>query len=73
MNQMLRDAVMKLPADERAELAQELWESLEPEQHPEITAEEIAILEERLAEHRAHPEWAIPAETVMAELRSKLR
>ena len=73
MNKALRDQVMQLSSDDRLELAFDLWDSLEAEQFREVSAEDIAIAQERLAEHLAHPDEAIPMEIVMAELASRLK
>jgi len=60
---------------ERIELAQELWDSLDPylvaEAFP-LTAEQRAELDRRLAELDANPELGRPWEEVEAELRARL-
>ena len=55
--------LLELPAEERAEIAQALWESLSDEQRgdelpmsPALRAE----IDQRRAEHLANPESAIP-------------
>ena len=61
------DALLKLPASERVDLAMALWESLDEasrEAALELTAEQAAELDRRLAEHRADPSTAIPWEEV---------
>ena len=71
---MLRDTLTKLlelPATERADIAMALWDSLTPgEQEAEfdLTPEQRAELDRRLAEHIADPASAIP----WAEVRQKL-
>lgn len=72
MNQMLRDAVMKLPVEERAALACEIWESLAPEEAP-LTGDQIQELERRLAEHEADPSSAVPLEQLVTELQAMRR
>lgn len=65
-------ALLKLPADERAELAMALWESLddqERESELELTAEQEAEIDRRWAEHVANPESSIPWEEVRRTLR----
>jgi putative addiction module component (TIGR02574 family) len=64
--------LLKLPADERAELAMALWESLsdqERESELELSPEQKAELDRRWAEHLANPESAIPWEEVRRKLR----
>ena len=46
--------LMSLPADEKLELAEELWSSVEENLMP-ITNEELAFAEERLKLHEANP------------------
>lgn len=63
--------LFKLPANERAELAMALWESLtDAEREAELTlsAEQEAELDRRWAEHLEDPTSAIP----WAEVRRKL-
>jgi putative addiction module component (TIGR02574 family) len=64
--------LLKLPADERAELAMALWESLsdgERESELELTPAQTAALDRRWAEHLANPESAVPWEEVRRKLR----
>lgn len=71
---MLRDTLTKLlelPPTERAELAMALWDSLTPaEQEAEfdLTPEQRAELDRRLAEHIADPASAIPWDEVRRKL-----
>lgn len=46
--------LLSLPADEKLELAEELWSSVEENLMP-ITSEELAFAEERLKLHEANP------------------
>jgi putative addiction module component (TIGR02574 family) len=65
-------ALLKLPADERAELAMALWDSLtdrERESELELTAEQQAELDRRWADHLVNPESAILWEEVRRKLR----
>jgi putative addiction module component (TIGR02574 family) len=70
----LTDALTKfleLPATERVDLAMALWDSLTPaEQEPEfdLTPEQRAELDRRLAEHIADPASAVPWEKVRRKL-----
>ena len=71
---MLRDTLTKLldlPATERIDIAMALWESLTPaEQEAEfdLTPEQRAELDRRLAEHIADPASAIPWDEVRRKL-----
>ena len=65
-------SLLKLPADERAELAMALWESLteqDRELELELSSDQKAELDRRWAEHLANPESAIPWEEVRRKLR----
>lgn len=68
MTQETLNALLKLPARERAEIAMALWESLDETQReaefPALTPEETAELERRLNEHLADPSSAVPWEEV---------
>ena len=71
---MLRDTLAKLlelPATERVDIAMALWDSLTPaEQEAEfdLTLEQCAELDRRLAEHIADPASAIPWDEVRRKL-----
>ena len=63
--------LLKLPADDRAQLAMALWESLsdsEREAEFVLTDAQAAELDRRWAEHLANPESAVP----WSEVRRKL-
>ena len=63
--------LLKLPADDRAELAMALWGSLsdsEREAEFALTDAQAAELDRRWAEHLANPESAVP----WSEVRRKL-
>ena len=63
--------LLRLPADERAELAMALWDSLtdrERESELALSSDQKAELERRWAEHLANPESAIPWEEVRRKL-----
>ena len=65
--------LLKLPADERAELAMALWDSLtdqERDSELELSSEQKAELDRRWADHLANPESAIPWEEVHRKLRN---
>lgn len=61
------EKLLELPAEERAELASTLWESLEHEPLP-LTDQEKALLDERLVEAERDPDAWIPWDQVKAEL-----
>lgn len=63
--------IFKLPANERAELAMALWESLadvERDAELTLTSEQEAELERRWAEHLADPSSATPWEEIRRKL-----
>jgi putative addiction module component (TIGR02574 family) len=66
--------LLQLPADERAELALVLWESLSPSERDaelELTPEQAAELDRRWQDHLDHPENSIPWETVRHRLNAQ--
>ena len=64
--------LFKLPAEERLQLAEELWESVAIEQEQSAVPDNVAqILRERWAEYEANPESAIPWEEVKRRLRER--
>jgi len=65
--------LMELTPEERIELAEDLWDSIEPERLPPLTIEELDELDRELAEHRADPRGAQSWETVRAWLQSRRR
>jgi putative addiction module component (TIGR02574 family) len=65
-----------LSAAERIQLAQDLWDSLEPadiDAELPLTDEQKAELDRRLADLEQHPEASIPWEQVRAELEAELQ
>ncbi|MGH2608974.1 MAG: addiction module protein [Tepidiformaceae bacterium] len=70
------EELLKLPPDERIDLAMALWDSVE--NSPEIDAlfpltdAQRAELERRLAEHERNPSSGIPWEEVQRRLRDRL-
>jgi putative addiction module component (TIGR02574 family) len=71
---MLRETLTKLlelPPAERVDLAMALWDSLTPAQQEaefDLTPEQRAELDRRLAEHIADPGSAIPWDEVRRKL-----
>lgn len=68
---LLQEQALRLDPGERYKLLLALWESLAPEDDVPLTAEEIALIEERFADHRANPNDTIPAEEVHRRLKSR--
>lgn len=65
------DALLKLPEDERVDLAMALWASLQDSSREaalELTPEQSAELDRRLQEHVADPSTAVPWEEVRKKL-----
>ena len=63
----VKAALLRLPASERVDLALALWESLDEadrETALDLTAEQAAEFDRRLADHGADPSTAIPWEEV---------
>ena len=63
--------LLKLPANDRAELAIALWESLsdsERESALELSPEQRAELDQRWAEHQQNPASAVPWTDVRRKL-----
>ena len=63
--------LLRLPANQRVEIAMALWESLteaEREAERALTPEQEAELDRRLAEHVANPGSAIPWDEVRRKL-----
>jgi putative addiction module component (TIGR02574 family) len=73
MNQALMQDLLKLPAAERREIAQELLESLEESDLPPLTPEQMEEIDRRLEEHRRDPSTAIPWEEVRDRLRARFK
>lgn len=63
------DRIRRLSVAERVQLAQDIWDTLEPtaESLP-LTEEQKEILDRRLTEHEADPASAIPWESAKARL-----
>jgi putative addiction module component (TIGR02574 family) len=68
----LLEEAMRLPARERLQLIDALWQTLSQEDIP-ITAEERALLDARLADFEANPEDQSPWREVKARLEDRHR
>lgn len=63
--------LLKLPADDRAELALALWDSLSDDERDrvlDLTDQQRAELDRRWTEHLSNPESAVPWADVRAKL-----
>lgn len=67
----LLDELMRLPTEQRLQVGEELWESVISDSGWIPTAEQLAEARRRLEEYRRDPTIAIPAEKVLAGLRSR--
>jgi len=68
------EELLKLPVQERIDLAMALWDSIaEPdrEEHLPLTEAQKAELDRRLAEHDRNPSRGIPWEEVQRRLREQ--
>lgn len=68
----LSDFIELSPA-ERIQLAQDLWDSLEEEDAPPLSPEQIRELDRRLADHDVNPGSAVPWEVVRERLRARFK
>jgi putative addiction module component (TIGR02574 family) len=68
MNKALLAELMELSPSERIELAEDLWESVDPGDLPPLTAEQQQEIERRLAEYARDPSRASSWEEVKARL-----
>jgi putative addiction module component (TIGR02574 family) len=62
---------MRLPREERLQLIEDIWNSVIDDEQWVPTPEQLAEARRRLEEHRRDPSTAIPAERVLARLRSR--
>lgn len=62
------------PLEDQLELVQRVWDRLlDSGWQPELTAEQKAVIDRRLAEHEARPEDATPWEEVRAQALARAR
>ena len=66
------EAIKRLSVTERVQLAQDIWETLQPSA-PELplTEAQATVLDRRLEEHQRDPSSAIPWDEVKARLESE--
>jgi putative addiction module component (TIGR02574 family) len=65
-------AAKALPLEERIELAQGLWEDITGNGYdPDLTPEQAAELDHRLADFEQNPRAGIPLEQVKADMRQR--
>ncbi len=69
--QIVFEAALGLPEDQRAELAERLWQSLGDEPQEEIAAAWVAELQRRLKSVEDGTATLLDGQSVMAELREK--
>jgi putative addiction module component (TIGR02574 family) len=70
MNPEILSELLKLSEAERIQLVQDLWDSIpNGSEALRLPPELLDEMEERLAEHRADPSSAIPADEARARLR----
>jgi putative addiction module component (TIGR02574 family) len=73
MNKALLKELMELTPEERIQLAEDLWDSIAPEEMPPLTDEQMAEMDRRLAEHERDPSSALPWEDVRKWLWSRYK
>jgi putative addiction module component (TIGR02574 family) len=72
MNKSLLKELLELTPAERIELAQDLWDSIEPQEMPPLTDEQKQEFERRYAEHVRDPESASKWDDVKKRLLARL-
>jgi putative addiction module component (TIGR02574 family) len=65
--------LMKLSPEERIELAEDLWGSIEPREMPPLTPEQKEELDRRYSEHLRDPSQASAWEDVKARLLARYK
>ncbi len=70
---VLLQGLLELTPAERIEIAEFLWDSIEPQDMPPLTSEQEQEIERRLAEHLRDPTTAVPWEIARARLLSRYR
>ena len=65
--------LMKLTADERLELVQDLWETIRSDSQPPLSDEDKNELDRRYADHLRDPSSALKWEDVKARLLARYK
>jgi putative addiction module component (TIGR02574 family) len=73
MNKSLLKELLELTPAERIELAEDLWDSIEPEEMPPPTGEQKQEIERRYTEHVQNPDRGSRWEDVKARLLVRFR
>lgn len=73
MNQSLLKELLQLTPAERIELAEDLWDSIEPEEMPPLTQAQKQEIERRYAEHVRNPSRGTKWEDVKTRLLARYR
>ncbi len=74
MNPATFHEIMALPAAEKLELIDKLWESISPEvNESEISDEEKKLLDDRWEKYLAHPDSALTLEELKAAVAARLK
>ncbi len=73
MNKSVLKELLELTPEERIELAEDLWDSIEPEKMPPLTAEQKQEIERRYTEHVRDPERGSTWEDVKTRLLARYR
>jgi putative addiction module component (TIGR02574 family) len=66
MSAALIETVKALALQDRLQLIEELWNTIDVDDLPAPTPEEIRLAEDRLAEYRAHPDAVVTLEEIKA-------
>jgi putative addiction module component (TIGR02574 family) len=56
----LMNELLELSVEERLELVQDLWDSIEDENLPPLTDEQMSEMDRRIAEHERDPSSGLP-------------
>jgi putative addiction module component (TIGR02574 family) len=73
MNKSLLNELLELTPAERIELAEDLWDSIAPEDMPPLTEEQRQETERRYAEHVRNPSRASSWEDARARLLARYK
>jgi len=73
MNKAVLRELLELTPVERIQLAQDLWDSIEPEDMPPLTSEQKQEVDRRHAEHVRNPGRASKWEEVKARLLARYK